>query len=67
MRLAGDLHQKKISKNFEIFFLYFLKGFFKGSRLRKMGFMLFPDGEELFSRFMGIPLEFFGAVKLMKF
>ena len=62
MRLAGDLHQKIFEK---IFFLNFL--FFKGLRLRKMGFLLFPVGEELFSRFMGIPSGFFGAVKLMKF
>ena len=41
--------------------------FFKGLRLRKMGFLLFPFGEELFSRFMGIPSGFFGAVKLMIF
>ena len=52
---------KKFSK---IFFLNFL--FFKGLRLRKMGFLLFPVGEEFFSRFMGIPFGFFG-VKLMKF
>ena len=58
LQLAGDLH-KKIR-----FFLNFL--FFKGLRLRKMGFLLFPVGEELFSRFMGIPSGFFG-VKLMKF
>ena len=63
MRLAGDLHQKfflKIPKNF-------FSHFFEGLRLRKMGFLLFPLGEELFSRFMGIPSGFFGAVKLMKF
>ena len=62
MRLAGDLHQKKI----EIFSLHF-SVFFKGLRLGKMGFLLFPVGEELFSRFMGIPSGFFGAVKLMTF
>ena len=63
MRLAGDLHQKNLRKNFFLNFLFF----FKGLRLRKMGFLLFPVGEELFSRFMGIPSGFFGAVKLMKF
>ena len=61
MRLAGDLHKK-----FRNFFPQF-SVFFKGLRLRKMGFLLFPVGEELFSRFMGIPSGFFGAVKLMKF
>ena len=63
MRLAGDLHQKNFRK---ICFRNFLF-FFKGLRLRKMGFLLFPVAEELFSRFMGIPSGFFGAVKLMKF
>ena len=66
MRLAGDLHQKnfrKISKNFFPQFSVL----FKGLRLRKMGFPLFPVAEELFSRFMGIPSGFFGAVNLVKF
>ena len=66
MRLAGDLHQKNFRKFSKIFFPQF-SVFFKGLRLRKMGFMLFPVGEELFLRFMGIPSGFFGAVKLMKF
>ena len=61
IRLAGDLHQNNFRK---YFFLTFL--FFKGLQLRKLGFLLFPVGEELFSRFMGIPLGFCG-VKLMKF
>ena len=65
MRLAGDLHQKNFRKILKNFFLNFLF-FFKGLRLRKMGFLLFLV-EELFSRFMGIPMGFFGAVKLMKF
>ena len=65
MRLAGDLHQKNFRKISKIFSLNFL--FFKGLRLRKMGFLMFPVGEELFSRFMGFPSGFFGAVKLMKF
>ena len=54
---------KKFSKNFFPQICNFLKGL----RLRKMGFLLFPVAEELFSRFMGIPSGFFGAVKLMKF
>ena len=66
MRLAGDLHQKNFQKKSNFFPLNFLF-FFKGLRLRKMGFLLFPVAEELFSRFMGIPSGFFGAVKLMKF
>ena len=64
-----DLPETFIKKIFEkfrkFFFVNFL--FFKGLRLRKMGFLLFPVGEELCSRFMGIPSGFFGAVKLMKF
>ena len=66
MRLAGDLHQKNFRKILKNFFPQF-SVFFKGLRLRKMGFLLFPVAEELFSRFMGIPSGFFGAVKLMKF
>ena len=46
MRLTGDL--QKIS----IFFLIFL--FFKCFRLREMGFLLFPVGEEWLPRFMPI-------------
>ena len=65
MRLAEDLHQKNFRKISKIFFLNFLF-FLKGLRLRKMSFLLFPVGEELFSRFMGIPSGVFG-VKLMKF
>ena len=63
MRLAGDFHQETFRKIFSSIFCFFKKGL----RLRKMGFLLFPVREELFSRFMGIPSGFFGAVKLMKF
>ena len=52
-------------KNFETFFLIFL--FFKTFPVEKDGFLLFPVGEEWFSRFMRIPSCIFGAVKLMKF
>ena len=64
-----DLPETFIKKNFEKFrkFPPQFSVFFKGLRLRKMVFLLFPLGEELFSRFMGIPSGFFGAVKLMKF
>ena len=62
MRLTGDLH-KKIPKNriFPPQFSVFLKVF-----SWKMGFLLFPVGEEWFSRLMRIPSGIFGAVKLMK-
>ena len=63
MRLAGDLHQK-IFEKFRKFFSTIFCFFFKGLRLRKMGFLLFPVAEELFSRFMGIPSGFFGAVNI---
>ena len=59
-----DLPETFIIKFSKILFLNFL--IFKGLRLRKMGFLLFPVGEELFSRFMVILSGFFG-VKLMKF
>ena len=62
MRLAGDLHQKIFEKFRKFFSTIFC--FFKGLRLRKMGFLLFPVAEELFSRFMGIPSGFFGAVNI---
>ena len=54
---------EKFRQNIFLIFLFF----FKFLRLRKMGFLLFPVGEELFSRLMGIPSGFFGAVKIMKF
>ena len=47
MRLAGDFHQKKFRKISKIIFPQF-SVFFKGLRLRKMGFLLFPVGEEFF-------------------
>ena len=62
-----DLPETFIKKLFEKFFSSIFCFFLKGLRMRKMGFLLFPIGEELFSRFMGIPSEFFGAVKLIKF
>ena len=64
-----DLPETFIKKIFEKFRKVFssIFCFFEGLRLRKMGFLLFPVAEELFSRFMGIPSGFFGAVKLMKF
>ena len=65
MRLAGDLHQKNFRKISKTYFPQF-SVFLKGLRLRKMGFLLFPVGDELFSRFMGNPSGLFG-VKLMKF
>ena len=49
---------RRPSKNFKKNFLNFLF-FYKGFRLRKMGFLLFPVGEEWFSRFMRIPSGIF--------
>ena len=57
-----DLPETFIKKFFPSFFC-FLKEF----PLRNMGFLLFPVGEEWFSRLMRIPSGIFGAVKLIKF
>ena len=62
MQLTGDLHQKFY---FEKSFLYFL--FFERFSVENDGFLLFPVGEEWFSRYMRIPSGIFGAVNLMKF
>ena len=59
LRLTGDLRQKnfrEISKNL---FSVFMKCF----RLRKI-FLLFPVGEEWFSRFMRIPSGIFWRCKI---
>ena len=66
VRFTGDLQKfffRKMTKYFFQFSCFFKKSF----RLRKMGFLLFPVGEEWFSTSMRIPSGIFGAVKLMKF
>ena len=52
----------------KIFFEIFIPNFviFQCFRFRKVGFLLFPVGEEWFSRFMRFPSGIFGAVKLIK-
>ena len=57
MRLTGEL-QKKI----RIFHTFL--GFFKGFPLRKMFFLLFPVGEEWFSRLMRILSGLFWRCKI---
>ena len=54
---------KKFFEKFRIFFLIFLF-FFKCFRLREMGFLLFPVGEQWFSRFMRIPSGIFWRCKI---
>ena len=49
------------SKNFEIFFFYFL---FKVFRWERMGFLLFSVGEEWFSRLTRIPSGIFWRCKI---
>ena len=49
---------KTFFEKFRNFFPYF-SGFLKSFRLRQMGFLLFPGGEEWFSRFMRIPSGIF--------
>ena len=54
---------KKIPKNFELFSVFF-SVFFKCFRLREMFFLLFPLGEQWFSRFMRIPSGIFWRCKI---
>ena len=59
MRLAGGLHQKSFSKNFENFFLLFF--------VEKDGFCCFQLGKNGFRDLCVLhPRVFFGVVKLMK-
>ena len=59
VRFTGDLHWKLFSKNFKnIFTLIFCFFFEKMFSVEKDGFLLFPVGEEWFSRFMRIPWVF---------
>ena len=63
MRLTGNLQKKfrKISSFFPYFFVFFKK---KRFRLKKIGFLLFPVGEEWFSRFMRNPSGTFWRCKI---
>ena len=56
MRLTGDLHQKNFFPQFSVFY--------KGFPLRKMGFLLFPVGEEWFSRLTRILSGIFWRCKI---
>ena len=58
MPLTGDLRRKKFLKFFFLKFLYFWKVFGWGSWI-----LLFPVGEEWFSRFMRIPSGIFWRCK----
>ena len=65
VRYTGDLLQKIFEKFRKYFYLNFLKKFFlKCFRLREMGCLLFPVGEEWFSRFMRIPPGIFWRCKI---
>ena len=61
LRLTGDL--RKIFERFRIFFSSILC-FFKGFPLRTVVFLLFPVGEEWFSRLMRIPSGIFWGCKI---
>ena len=58
-----DTFIKIFLKNFEKFFSSIFC-FFKGLRLRKMGFLLFSVGEEWFSRLTRIPSGIFWRCKI---
>ena len=61
-----DLPETFIRKFFNISKMIFpqLSVFLKGFRLRKLGILLFPAGEEWFSRFMRIPSGIFWRSKI---
>ena len=63
MRLTGDLLQKNFRK-VSIFFSLFFCFFFNVPSCERWVFLLFPVGEEWFSRFMRIPSGYFWRSKI---